>query len=58
MLFAEKGKVSVTIDELSNKINQGDGFTKVAFDFPIFPQMLTLPKHWDIHDQPKAGAAR
>jgi PIN domain nuclease of toxin-antitoxin system len=55
--IAQKGKVSVTIDELLNEINQGDGFTIVAFDFPIFQKMLTLPKHWDIHDRIIAATA-
>lgn len=48
--IAQKGRVSVTIDELLNEINQGEGFTIVAFDLPIFQKMLTLPQHWDIHD--------
>lgn len=49
--IAEKGRVTATIEELLDKINQGDGFTIVAFDFPIFQQMLSLPKDWDIHDR-------
>ncbi|MDJ0601455.1 MAG: hypothetical protein QNJ37_21750 [Crocosphaera sp.] len=55
--IAEKRRVTVTIDELLDKINQGDGFTIVGFDFPIFQQMLTLPKDWDIHDRIIAATA-
>lgn len=55
--IAEKGKVTVTIEELLDQINQGDGFTIVAFDFPIFQKMLTLPKDWDIHDRIIAATA-
>jgi PIN domain nuclease of toxin-antitoxin system len=55
--IAEKGRVTVTIEELLDKINQGDGFTIVGFDFPIFEKMLTLPKHWDIHDRIIAATA-
>lgn len=55
--IAEKRRVTVTIEELLDKINQGDGFTIVGFDFPIFQQMLTLPKDWDIHDRLIAATA-
>ncbi|MFN9887781.1 MAG: PIN domain-containing protein, partial [Pseudanabaena sp.] len=41
MHIAEKGKVKVTVEEILKQINQGDGFTVVAFDFPIFQVMLT-----------------
>ncbi|MFN9866343.1 MAG: type II toxin-antitoxin system VapC family toxin [Pseudanabaena sp.] len=57
MHIAEKGKVKVTVEEILKQINQGDGFTVVAFDFPIFQVMLTLPKEWDIHDRVIAATA-
>ncbi len=49
--IAEKGKVKISIEEILQRIKLGDGFTVVAFDFPIFQAMLTLPKEWDIHDR-------
>ncbi|MGK7940895.1 MAG: type II toxin-antitoxin system VapC family toxin [Crocosphaera sp.] len=55
--IAEKRRVTVTIEELLDKINKGDGFTIVGFDFPIFQKMLTLPKDWDIHDRIIAATA-
>ncbi|GAB4302618.1 MAG: hypothetical protein Kow0091_02080 [Geminocystis sp.] len=55
--IAEKGKVKIIIEELLDKINQGDGFSIVGFDFVIFQQMLILPKHWDIHDRIIAATA-
>ena len=57
MHIAEKGKVKVTIEQILQQINQGDGFTVVAFDFPVFQAMLTLPKEWDIHDRVIAATA-
>ena len=55
--IAEKARVTITIEELLDKINQGNGFTIVGFDFPIFQKMLTLPKDWDIHDRIIAATA-
>ena len=49
--IAQKKRVKVTIEQLLEKINQGDGFTIVSFDFPIFQVMLQLPENWDIHDR-------
>ncbi len=49
--IAQKKRVKVTIEQLLEKINQGDGFTIVSFDFPIFQIMLQLPENWDIHDR-------
>jgi len=57
MHIAEKGKVKVTVEQILQQINQGDGFTVVAFDFPVFQAMLTLPKEWDIHDRVIAATA-
>ncbi len=48
--IAQKKRVAVTIEELLEKIERGDGFTIVSFDFPIFQTMLQLPENWDIHD--------
>ncbi len=55
--IAQKKRVTVTIEELLEKINQGDGFTIVSFDFPIFQVMLQLPENWDIHDRIIAATA-
>ena len=55
--IVEKGKVKAAVEEILQQINQGDGFTVVAFDFPIFQAMLTLPKEWDIHDRVIAATA-
>ena len=55
--IAEKGKVKVSVDEILQQINRGDGFTVVAFDFPVFQAMLALPKEWDIHDRVIAATA-
>ena len=55
--IAEKGKVKATVEEILQQITQGDGFTVVAFDFPVFQAMLTLPKEWDIHDRVIAATA-
>ena len=53
----KKKRVTVTIEELLKKINQGDGFSIVSFDFPIFQAMLQLSENWDIHDRIIAATA-
>lgn len=55
--IAQKKKISLTIEKLLEKINQGDGFTIVSFDFPIVQTMLQLPENWDIHDRIIAATA-
>ncbi len=55
--IAHKKRVAITIEELLEQINQGDGFTIVAFDFPIFQTILQLPGNWDIHDRIIAATA-
>ncbi|MEC4812406.1 MAG: PIN domain-containing protein [Scytonema sp. PMC 1069.18] len=55
--IAQKKRVAVTIEELLEKINKGDGFTIVSFDFSIFQTMLQLPENWDIHDRIIAATA-
>ncbi|RJR27579.1 PIN domain-containing protein [candidate division WWE3 bacterium] len=49
--IAQKKKVEITIDEVLERIEQGDGFVVVPFDFAIFRTMLQLPDEWDIHDR-------
>ncbi|MBE9167770.1 PIN domain-containing protein [Pleurocapsales cyanobacterium LEGE 06147] len=49
--IAQKKRVTVTIEKLLEKIDRGDGFTIVSFDFLIFQKMLQLPETWDIHDR-------
>lgn len=48
--IARKKRVSVTIDEVLDRIEQSSGFAIVPFDFPIFQTMLKLPKEWELHD--------
>lgn len=55
--IAQKKKIVVTIETLLEKINQGDGFNIVSFDFPIFQTILQLPENWDIHDRIIAATA-
>lgn len=55
--IAQKKRVTVTIEELLEKIERSDGFTIVSFDFPIFQTMLQLPENWDIHDRIIAATA-
>jgi PIN domain nuclease of toxin-antitoxin system len=55
--IAQKKRVAVTIEELLEKIERGDGFTIVSFDFSIFQTMLQLPENWDIHDRIIAATA-
>ena len=55
--IAQKKRVAVTVEEFLEKIERGDGFTIVSFDFPIFQTMLQLPENWDIHDRIIAATA-
>jgi predicted nucleic acid-binding protein len=55
--IAQKNRVAVTIHQVINTINQGDGFTVVSFDLAIFQTMLTLPDNWEIHDKIIAATA-
>jgi PIN domain nuclease of toxin-antitoxin system len=55
--IAQKKKIAVAIETLLEKINQGDGFNIVSFDFPIVQTMLQLPENWDIHDRIIAATA-
>jgi len=48
--ISRKKRVSITIDELLDRIDQSSGFVIVPFDFPIFQTMLKLPREWEIHD--------
>lgn len=52
--IAERGRLKVTIVDVLQRINQGDGFVVVAFDFPVLQAMLTLPQEWDIHPATKS----
>jgi predicted nucleic acid-binding protein len=56
--IAQKKKVKVSIAEVLERIEQGDGFTIVPFDFAIFRTMLQLPSEWEIHDRIIAATAR
>ena len=55
--IAQKKRVAVTIEELLERLERGDGLTIVSFDFPIFQTMLQLPENWDIHDRIIAATA-
>lgn len=41
----------MTIEEVLKRIDDGDGFIIVPFDFAIFQTMLRLPTEWEIHDR-------
>lgn len=56
--IAQKKRVPVTIDSVPKRIEEGDGFTMVPFDSPIFRTMLELPDDWEIHDRIIAATAR
>ena len=49
--IAQRKKIKVTIDEVLERVQQGDGFIIVPFDFPILQIMLKLPEEWGIHDR-------
>lgn len=49
--IAQRKKIKVTIDEVLERVQQGDGFIIVPFDFPILQIMLKLPEEWEIHDR-------
>jgi predicted nucleic acid-binding protein len=56
--IAQKKKVKITINEVLERIQKGDGFVVVPFDFPIFQILLKLPEDWEIHDRIIAATAR
>jgi predicted nucleic acid-binding protein len=55
--IAQRKRVRVTIAEVLKRIEQGDGFVVVPFDFAIFQTMLQLPDAWEIHDRIIAATA-
>lgn len=56
--IAQKKKVKITVNEVLERIQEGDGFIVVPFDFPIFQIVLKLPEDWEIHDRIIAATAR
>jgi predicted nucleic acid-binding protein len=56
--IAQKKKVKITINEVLKRIQEGDGFAVVPFDFPIFQMVLKLPEDWEIHDRIIVATAR
>ena len=56
--ISRKKRVSITIDEVLDRIDQSSGFVIVPFDFPIFQTMLKLPKEWELHDLIIGATAR
>ena len=56
--IAQKKRVEVTIDEVLERIQQGNGFAIVPFDFPVFQVSLQMPEDWEIHDRIIAATAR
>jgi len=56
--IAQKKRVDVTIDEVLERIQQGDGFAVVPFDLSVFEVSLQMPKTWEIHDSIIAATAR
>lgn len=49
--IARKKTVKVSVDEVLERIEQGDGFAVVSFDLVIFREMLRLPDDWELHDR-------
>lgn len=49
--IAQRKRVDVTVDELLQRIEDGDGFAVAPFDIAIFRTMLQLPAEWEIHDR-------
>lgn len=56
--IAQKKRVKITVNEVLERIQEGDGFIVVPFDFPIFQIVLKLPEDWEIHDRIIAATAR
>ncbi len=56
--IAQKKKVNVAMDEVLKRIEGGDGFSVVPFDFAIFRTMLSLPQNLEIHDRIIGATAR
>lgn len=56
--IAQKKKVKITVNEVLERIQEGDGFMVVPFDFPIFQIVLKLSEDWEIHDRIIAATAR
>ena len=55
--IAQRKKIKVAIDEVLERVQQGDGFIIVPFDFLILQIMLKLPEEWEIHDRIIAATA-
>jgi PIN domain nuclease of toxin-antitoxin system len=49
--LVQKKRIDVGIETVIERIDQSNGFTIIAFDFPILKAMLELPEYWDIHDR-------
>lgn len=49
--IAQKKRVPVSIQDILKRIEQGDGFIVVPFDYPVFQLSLQLPDEWEIHDR-------
>jgi PIN domain nuclease of toxin-antitoxin system len=49
--LVQKKRINVGIETVIERIDQSNGFTIIAFDFPILKAMLELPDCWDIHDR-------
>lgn len=56
--IAQKKTIKVSIDEVLERIEQGDGFTIVPFDLVTFRTMLQLPDDWEIHDRIISATSR
>ncbi len=56
--IAQKKKVNVAMDEVLKRIEEGDGFAVVPFDFAIFRTMLSLFQNCEIHDRIIGATAR
>ena len=55
--IAQKKRVPISIQDVIKRIDQGDGFIVVSFDYPVFQLTLQLHEEWEIHDRIIAATA-
>ncbi|MBC6481705.1 MAG: PIN domain-containing protein [Hormoscilla sp. GM7CHS1pb] len=55
--IVRKKNLEITIEEILDRIEIGDGLAITAFDLTVFQTMLTLPQNWEIHDRIIAATA-
>ncbi len=55
--IVRKKNLGITIEEILDRIAQGDGLEIAAFDLTVFQTVLRLPQNWEIHDRIIAATA-